>query len=260
MALVAFPVEAISPQATREEVRGVIERLSEKTSCSAEAVFEGALLERAFERLEELETSEIALNRQISDLRKELTELSISLNRLEPMEMALRLDQLKANIFACREPATANLKSDLRVLKRRIEQLCFQFVFPETEELRRDSFQNNLLYRMEKEIANSDPETASFLKKRLASFKTQCRAAEEIFRGKGHRTYSLLPPSVRADIKGKLFEQFPDYPIEALFFESKGRIVAAGAIMASLGERMLSTSKEDASLEEGGRQSCTLDL
>lgn len=234
MALVSFSTEKVEPFAPREEVQGIIERLSEQ----ARGVFDSVLLERAFERLGELEEQEIMLNRQISDLRKEASELSISMNRLEPLEIALRLDQLGQEIFSLSEPSTVCLKEELCGLKERLERLHFQFAFPEAEELRQDSFQNNFVYRMEKEIAGSKPKKGAALRECLQSLQNQCRAAEEIFRGKGPAAYLALPKNVRADIEGRLFERFPECSVGSLAEDPKGRIFAAMAIMASLTERM----------------------
>src|SRR5690606_24517004 len=153
MALVQFPKEsarmgAILPNASREEVRGVVEMLSTTMGFSAQTVFDSGLMESAMVRLEELERSEIDLNSRISNLRKELSELSIAMNSFEPLETATRLDLLQQNLFSCPEPSTSLLKEDLMLLKDRFEHLRFAFLFPDTEELKRDSFQNNLLYRM----------------------------------------------------------------------------------------------------------------
>ncbi len=224
MAIGSFSVE------TREEVLGAIEELSEREGWG------GYLLERAIEQLGKLERSEIALNREISDLRKETSELAISMNHLEPIEIALRLDKLQQEVFSLSIPSTAFLREDLSDLKDRLEQLHFQFTFPQTEELKLDSFQNNLRFRLEQKIAKADPKTAAVLKKTLGSLLKQCQAAEEVFRGKGLRIYSSLPPSVRADIEGRLFEKFPGCPIKSHFLDP---IVISAAIMASLSDRMM---------------------
>lgn len=244
MVQVQFPREsarmgAALPNASREEVFRFIEALSESVGVSAAAVFDGQLMERAMERLEELAQSEIALNSRISDLRKELSELSIAMNSLEPVEIASRLDLLQRSIFNCSEPSTSLLREDLSVLKDRFEHLRFEFLFPDTEELKRDSFQNNLLYRMEQKIAQSGPKAAAHLQESLASLQSQVKAAEEIFRGKGLSSYSALPKHVRSDIEGRVFERFPGSSIEALSSELNGRILAAAAVMASLGDRMI---------------------
>src|SRR5690606_8386804 len=98
---------------------------------------------------------------------------------------------------------------------------------------------NNLLYRMEKAIAHADPKRAASLKENLDLLKGQCRAAEEIFRGKGCRTYLNLPASLRADIEGRLFEAAPGCSIASLSKDPDKAVMAAGAVMASLSERMM---------------------
>lgn len=221
--------------ASRSEVQGVIERLSER----AQGVFDGHLLERALGRLDELEQSEMALNREISDLRKEASELSISMNRLEPVEIAVKLDRLGQEIFSLSEPSTVFLKEDLSCLKERFETLCFRFAFPDAEELRPGSFQNTLLFRLEQKIRNSDRKMAAALRSSLRSLQSQCRAAEEIFRGKGLASYSVLPKEVRTDVEGRLFEKFPGASIESLLTDPNNRNLAAAAIMASLSDRMM---------------------
>ena len=235
MALVSFSTEIVEPFLPREEVQSVIERLSS----TAQGVFDGHLLERALERLSELEQSEIALNREISDLRKEASELSIAMNLLEPIEIAGRLDRLGQEIFSLAEPSTVVLQEDLGGLKERFETLCFRFAFPDAEELRQDSFQNNLRFRLEQRIANSGPKTAAVLKSSLRSLESQCRAAEEIFRGKGPASYLALPKEVRADVEGRLFEKVPDVSIESLLSDPKNQNLVAAAIMAAFGDRMM---------------------
>ncbi len=235
MVLVSFSTEVVEPLASRNEVQGVVESLSKR----ARGVFDGHLLERALERLDELEQSEMALNREISDLRKEASALSISMNRLDPVEIALKLDRLGQEIFSLSEPATVFLKEDLRCLKARFETLCFRFSFPDAEELRPSSFQNTLLYRLEQKIRNSDPKTAAALRTSLRSLQSQCRAAEEVYRGKGVASYLALPKEVRSDIEGRLFEKFPGVSIESLMSDPDNRNLVAAAIMASLGDRMM---------------------
>lgn len=222
--------------AAQEEVQGVIER--------AQGVFDGHLLERALERLGELEESEIALNREISDLRKEASDLSISMNRLDPIEIAVKLDRLGQEIFALPEPSTIFLKEDLGSLKTRFEKLCFRFLFPDAEELRPGSFQNNLHFRIKLAIKNSDLKTAAALRVSLRSLERQCRAAEEIFRGKGLSCYHSLSNEVRADVEGRLFEKFPGVSIESL-----NQNLIAAAIMASFSDRMM--GDEFACVEKG---------
>ncbi len=244
MTQVRFPQELaqmgkVPPGATLNEIKELVGELSKKTGAVARAVLNSGVLEEVFDRIDELQETELGLNRKISDLQRELDELQISMDRLEPLAIALRLDLLQEKIFSCPKPATGLLLQNLNVLKDRFDHLHFQYIFPDTEELNPDSFQNNLLYRMEQEITHSDPERADALKGSLSSLQSQCKAAEEIFLGKGLVTYFTLPESVQQEIEGRFFERFPKSSLEILLSEPEGQMQLAAAVMASLADRMM---------------------
>jgi regulator of replication initiation timing len=235
MAQVQFPQELaqvgrVSSGASLNEVRGILEELSGKTEEIAREVFD---------RIDQLEEGELVLNHTISDMQKELSELQISMNRLAPLEIATKLDLLQERIFSCPKPSTGLLQSNLNSLKDRFDHLHFQYVFPDTEELNPDSFQNNLLYRIEQRIESSDPEAATTLRESLSSLQQQCNAAEKIFQGKGLSAYFELPEPVRQDVEGRLFERFPDLSFNDLSTYPEGQVHLAAAIMASLSDRMM---------------------
>lgn len=238
MAQVQFPIEVqMGPtlkEAPLDTVRAMVEKLSRKTGDAALPV-----LESAMQRLDEIEAREIALNGRISDLHKELCDLQISMNRLEPLEIAQKLDLLREKIFECPEPSTELLKKSLQSLKERFDHLLFLYVFPDTEELNPNSFQNTLLFRCEQKVSRSDEKTAASLKKTLLALQLQCDAAEEIFQGKGFSTYLSLPEEVREDVEGRLFEKHPQRSLEEIVRLPDGPLFFASAVMASLGDRMM---------------------
>ncbi len=198
-------------------------------------------LDQLFDRMDELEEAELTLNQRISDLQKDLSDLQISMNRLTPLEIATKLDLFQEKIFSCPKPSTALLQNNLSILKDRFEHLHFKFVFPDTEELNPDSFQNNLLYRIEQKIFDSaDPEAAAKLRRGLSGLQLQCEAAEEIFHGRGLGGYFKLSEEIHQDVEGRLFERFPDQTFDSLSTQPEGQIQIAAAIMASLSDRMMS--------------------
>jgi len=227
------------PLMSRDEAQSAVEWLSAKTESSASTFFESGWMERALERIEELEDSEISLNCKIFDLCKETNELQICKTRLNPVEIASRLDQLREKIFSCPTPSTDRLQKELSDLKERWKHLYFQFVFPDAEELEKDSFQNNFFYRLKQQIALANPKTALQLQEYLASLQSQCQAAEEIFEGKGLEGYRSLPVALQKEIEGRLFEKRPGVSLKHLLQEPDGEILIAAAIMSSLSERLL---------------------
>jgi hypothetical protein len=188
-------------------------------------IVEESALDASMERMETEREREIWINHHICYLHEELGDLEINRNCFAPLEIAEKLDQLREAIFSCQKPRSGRLQQELDALKRDWDHLHFFYAFPDSEELNPDSLWNNVYHNLKGKNDGI-----------LALFQEQCLAAEEVFNGKGRKSYSRLPKPVLDDVKGRLFERFPEVPLQEI-----GNEVLAAAIMASLGDRMMGT-------------------
>lgn len=212
--------------------------LSNKTGAIAQAAFNGNLFEAAMKRTEELNNQEICLNHKICQLLEEMNDLMIEKDHLTPDETAQWLNELEDKIFSCRRPSTPSLQQKLRSLKNQWNHLNFLYIFPVAEELNPNSFISNYFYRMSHRIEQmrpKDPEEALMLQKLLKDLQRECVAAEQMFCGKGDRSYRQLPEDIQIAIQQRLFAHDPDRSRNLL----QNPEILAGAIMADLADRMI---------------------
>jgi hypothetical protein len=232
-------IQSIMPNASLWEVHQAIEELtalSQKTGGIAQSVFSSGLFEAALERTDELNNQEIALNHEICLMREEIGDLAIAKDRFTPEQIADQLDALQQRILSC-APTTRYLQNQVQSLEKELRHLHFLFAFPAAEELNPDSFQSNLISRLNHQIETlrrSDPAEARVLEQNLLSFQQQCQAAEDVYCERGWDSYRRLSAEIRLDVERHLFAERPGVKIEQV-----DREIAAHAIMASLADRMV---------------------
>lgn len=205
--------------------------------------FDKEFFERAFVYMEQFQDREISLNQQLSVLYGQLDELDLSMSRLNPMDIAELLEILRKEIEVCPNPLTNLLQEKLLKLQKVWDRLNFLFFFSIAQELNSDSFQGNFYHRLSihiEELKKKKSKEASRLERTLISLQKQCKAAEEVFCGKGLDAYFRLPEEIRLDIEQRLFERYPNFSIRKAETEEDREVITA-AIMASLSERMQST-------------------
>lgn len=247
MSRVSFPkvlpqlaaIETGLPKAGLSEVRRTIEKLTSlKTDDLARSFFSEGLIEAAMQRTQELWDKEVAINHRICRLRRDLGDLAIRKDCMDPEQGTETLDAIGRQIFSCDHPATHSLKKQLNGLEKQWKHLQFVFAFPEAEELNPDSFQSNFYWRLTdhiKTLKSDDPERACSLQKTLNSLVLQCRAAEEIYAGKGLHLFQRLPHDIRHAIERRLFSLAPDGRID----RPEHRAAAADAVMRVLMDRLM---------------------
>jgi hypothetical protein len=225
------------------EVHQAIEEftdLSRKTGFVAQAAFSSNVFEAAMQRIEELGDREVSLNHQICYLQEAINDLIIDKDRLPPDQVAEMLYALQKQIFSCARPSTGLLLQQLKGLETEWNHLHFLCTFPLGEEFNPDSFISNYFLRVSNQIEHlksTHPKQARRLKTTLECLEKECRAAEQVYCGKGLSGYQKLPKSIRQSIEQRLFERFPDRPVWVTDGEEM-REIWAGAIIADLSDRI----------------------
>jgi hypothetical protein len=197
------------------------------------------VFEEQFSTMEELHDRELQLNHEIASLEEQLNELDLSIDRLPPLEIAALLELLRKKIDSCPAPMTGAVKNRLHNAKNRWHHLNFVFFFSIAQELNPDCFRSNWIHRISLSIKNKkQSRKTEHLRKKVRILQQQCQAAEELFTGRGLKTYRKLPANRRLDIEQRLWERCPHLSIENIKTEEDQEILT-GAIMASLADQIM---------------------
>lgn len=248
MTQVPFPVEsaalatiqkALSYKPSAAQVRIAIQELTDLSDQNANKVFQSGLFEKAFDRMEEITREDISVNQQISEGRRSLNELQITMQYLDPEQIAESLSLIQEKIALIQDPSTFFLKSELALLKKQWQHVYFLYTFPIAEELRDDSMQNNTFYKIQQKIERADFQESARLTECLLSYLRHLHAAEEIFLEGKLKSYALLEEEIREDFERQV-SSWEGLPLKELLQDASARRELAALLMNQLEDRLFS--------------------
>ncbi|MBS0625644.1 MAG: hypothetical protein JSS32_06305 [Verrucomicrobia bacterium] len=163
---------------------------SDKTSGLALSLFEQIELRRA-----SLVGREVLLSQDIYRISSDVDSLRLQMPLLTFEEAAERIIELEKRIenLLLSTPSTHRLRDQIERSQREIEHLRFVFVFPQLDELERDSFQFNMTHYLT-HIGNEMAATDSF----EPFNKLSARQQDEVFKYVG---YGATPEKLACGIQ-----------------------------------------------------------